>query len=76
MDRHATLACYKSLLKGNPSLLRHWERTGQAKIALRGEGGEEEMMLMQAQAKSLGMAARTIQDACGPPLPRLVELVG
>ena len=60
---HATLACYKALLKGNPALLRHWERTGQAKIALKSEGGEEELLLLQAQATSLGMAARTIQDA-------------
>lgn len=26
--RHATLACYKTLLASNPTLLAHWERTG------------------------------------------------
>lgn len=25
---HATLACYKSMLKSNPKLLHHWERIG------------------------------------------------
>jgi len=25
---HATLACYKALVKKNPKLLRHWELTG------------------------------------------------
>lgn len=25
---HATLACYKALQKGNPTLLKHWERIG------------------------------------------------
>jgi len=59
---HATLACYKTLLKSNPGLLKHWERIGQAKIALRCDG-EEELMLLQAQAQSLGICARTIQDA-------------
>ncbi|KAH8928480.1 PTH2-domain-containing protein [Atractiella rhizophila] len=59
---HATLACYKSLSASNPSLLRHWERTGQAKIALRC-GDEEELLTLQAVAKSLNLCARSIQDA-------------
>ncbi|CBF85966.1 aminoacyl-tRNA hydrolase PTH2 [Aspergillus nidulans FGSC A4] len=61
---HATLACYKYLV-ANPStstILRRWERQGQAKIALQIKS-EEEMQLLQAQAVSLGLCARVIQDA-------------
>ncbi|KAF8480935.1 PTH2-domain-containing protein [Russula ochroleuca] len=59
---HATLACYKALSRTNPSLLRHWERTGQTKVALRCDS-EDEMLLLQAQAQSLNICARSIQDA-------------
>jgi len=59
---HATLACYKTLEKSNPTLLRHWERTGQAKVALRVDS-EEELMLLQATAQSLNICARAIRDA-------------
>ncbi|SCV72652.1 BQ2448_4189 [Microbotryum intermedium] len=59
---HATLACYKSVVKGNPNLVRHWERTGQAKIAVKCDS-EEELLILQATAKSLGICARSIQDA-------------
>ncbi|KAL4932708.1 aminoacyl-tRNA hydrolase PTH2 [Aspergillus undulatus] len=61
---HATLACYKYLV-ANPSsstILRRWERQGQAKIALQIKS-EEELQLLQAQAISLGLCARVIQDA-------------
>ncbi|OJJ64424.1 hypothetical protein ASPSYDRAFT_39154 [Aspergillus sydowii CBS 593.65] len=61
---HATLSCYKYLV-ANPSsstILRRWERQGQAKIALQIKS-EEEMELLQAQAISLGLCARVIQDA-------------
>jgi len=59
---HATLACYKALAKSNPRLLRHWERSGQAKIAVKCDS-EEELLLLQATAQSLNICARTIQDA-------------
>ncbi|KAL4979137.1 PTH2-domain-containing protein [Aspergillus desertorum] len=61
---HATLACYK-YLAANPSsstILRRWEGQGQAKIALQIKS-EEEMQELQAQAISLGLCARIIQDA-------------
>ncbi|EPS99137.1 hypothetical protein FOMPIDRAFT_1125073, partial [Fomitopsis schrenkii] len=60
--QHATLACYKALLKTNPSLLQHWERTGQAKIALKA-GSEEDLLELEAVAKSLNLCARAIHDA-------------
>jgi PTH2 family peptidyl-tRNA hydrolase len=67
---HATLACYKSLLKaaekapGSPAsrLLRRWERTGQAKIAVQTKSQDEIMQLM-GTARSLGITAEVIADA-------------
>ncbi|KAL7410018.1 peptidyl-tRNA hydrolase [Mrakia frigida] len=59
---HATLACYKTLLASNPALLAHWERTGQAKIALQ-IASEDDLLLLQATAQSLNLCARDIQDA-------------
>lgn len=44
------------------SLLKQWERQGQAKIALQIKS-EEDLSLLQAQALSLGLCARVIQDA-------------
>ncbi|KZP32293.1 PTH2-domain-containing protein [Athelia psychrophila] len=59
---HATLACYKALMKTNPKLVQHWERTGQAKIALKAKS-EDELLELEAIAKSLNLCARSIQDA-------------
>ncbi|KLO20534.1 PTH2-domain-containing protein [Schizopora paradoxa] len=59
---HATLACYKALAKSNPSLLRHWERTGQTKVALRCDS-EDDLDLLEASARSLNLCARSIHDA-------------
>ncbi|THH19713.1 hypothetical protein EW146_g1473 [Bondarzewia mesenterica] len=59
---HATLACYKAISKTNPKLVQHWERTGQAKIALRCSS-EDELLELEAIAKSLNLCARSIQDA-------------
>ncbi|KAH9921966.1 peptidyl-tRNA hydrolase PTH2-domain-containing protein [Epithele typhae] len=60
--QHATLACYRALEKSNPALLKHWERTGQAKIALKARS-EDELLELEAIAKSLNLAARSIVDA-------------
>lgn len=60
--RHATLACYKALVKKNPKLIHHWERTGQAKIALKGVS-EEQLLELEAIAKSLNLCARSVLDA-------------
>ncbi|KAH7911233.1 peptidyl-tRNA hydrolase PTH2-domain-containing protein [Hygrophoropsis aurantiaca] len=59
---HATLACYKALMRTNPGLVQHWERTGQAKIALKGSS-EDELLELEAIAKSLNLCARSILDA-------------
>jgi len=61
---HATLACYKYLLNHAPSvpLLKRWEYGGQPKIAVQVKN-EDELLVLQAQAMSLGLCARIIRDA-------------
>ncbi|PCH33427.1 peptidyl-tRNA hydrolase II [Wolfiporia cocos MD-104 SS10] len=50
--QHATLACYKALQQTNP----------QAKIALKVDS-EDELLELEAMAKSLNLCARAIHDA-------------
>ncbi|KAI5777496.1 peptidyl-tRNA hydrolase PTH2-domain-containing protein [Geopyxis carbonaria] len=59
---HATLMCYKAALRAAPALVRRWEQRGVAKIALQA-GSEEELLVMQAQALSLGIVAKIVHDA-------------
>ncbi|KAF9181127.1 hypothetical protein BGZ51_000230 [Haplosporangium sp. Z 767] len=59
---HATLANYKELSKKSPKTLARWEYCGQAKVTLKVEN-EEDMLLLQAQARSIGLAAHSIRDA-------------
>ncbi|KAK0740839.1 peptidyl-tRNA hydrolase PTH2-domain-containing protein [Schizothecium vesticola] len=66
---HATLACYKTLVKASQKgdaraaeILRQWESLGQAKIAVQTKS-EEEMLELMAKARSLGVVAEVIQDA-------------
>ncbi|KAI8098658.1 peptidyl-tRNA hydrolase [Halteromyces radiatus] len=59
---HATLACYKAIQKSNPAVLRKWERSGQAKVALKAVS-EEQLLELQAMALSLNITAQSICDA-------------
>ncbi|KAJ7357147.1 PTH2-domain-containing protein [Mycena albidolilacea] len=59
---HATLACYKTLLSKNPSLLRKWAQAGYLKSVVRCSD-EDALLVLQAQAQSLNLCARSIQDA-------------
>ncbi|KAF9586570.1 Peptidyl-tRNA hydrolase protein 2, mitochondrial [Lunasporangiospora selenospora] len=59
---HATLANYKELNKKTPKMLTRWEYCGQAKVTLKIDN-EEDMLLLQATARSLGLAANSIRDA-------------
>ncbi|KAI9245259.1 peptidyl-tRNA hydrolase PTH2-domain-containing protein [Sporodiniella umbellata] len=59
---HATLACYKAAKKVNSDILRAWESSGQAKVALKCDS-EDKLLELQAIALSLGLPAQTIQDA-------------
>ena len=67
---HATLACYKTLLRAaqrdsnsaEAKLLQRWERGGQAKIAVQVKG-EDEMLELMTRAHGLGVTAEVIADA-------------
>ncbi|KAL2195881.1 peptidyl-tRNA hydrolase PTH2-domain-containing protein [Corynascus similis CBS 632.67] len=67
---HATLACYKSLLRAaqrdplssEGKILRQWERMGQAKIAVQVKS-EDELLVLMGKARSLGVTAEVIADA-------------
>jgi peptidyl-tRNA hydrolase, PTH2 family len=63
---HATLAVYKALIPpASPSgerLRRKWENHGQPKIAVQCKS-EDDLLMLQAQAISLGVVARVIRDA-------------
>ncbi|KAJ7275255.1 peptidyl-tRNA hydrolase, partial [Mycena haematopus] len=59
---HATLACYKTLAKNPAQLLRKWARTGYPKSVVCCSD-EDSLLLLQAQAQSLNLCARSIQDA-------------
>ncbi|KAK7694372.1 hypothetical protein QCA50_001558 [Cerrena zonata] len=59
---HATLACFKAMQKTNPQIIKQWERLGQAKIALRASS-EDELIELEAIAKSLNLCARPVIDA-------------
>ncbi|KAK3837266.1 MAG: peptidyl-tRNA hydrolase PTH2-domain-containing protein [Linnemannia elongata] len=59
---HATLANYKELSKKSPKTLSRWEYFGQAKVTLKVDN-EEDMLMLQAQAMSIGLAAHSIRDA-------------
>ncbi|KAK5119336.1 hypothetical protein LTR85_007692 [Meristemomyces frigidus] len=43
-------------------ILRRWERLGQAKVALKVDS-EDDVLMLQAQAVSLGLCAQVIHDA-------------
>jgi PTH2 family peptidyl-tRNA hydrolase len=67
---HATLACYKTLLKASQKdpncreaqLLKAWERMGQAKIAVQIKS-QDDMLELMGKARSLGITAEVIADA-------------
>ncbi|KAF7306726.1 Peptidyl-tRNA hydrolase II [Mycena indigotica] len=81
MLRTATLSCYRTLVQKNPALIRHWERTGQAKIALKATS-EKQLMELEANAKAKNLCARVVKDgetrtilAIGPAPVELVNAV-
>lgn len=44
------------------SILRRWERTGQAKVALQ-VASEAELETLRARARGLGLCAQVVRDA-------------
>ena len=60
---HATLMCYKAATRHAPNLVRRWEVYGQTKVAVQSRGGEDELLMLQATALSLGVVAKIVHDA-------------
>lgn len=65
---HATLSCYKAMLQSNPDVLRQWERTGQAKVALK-VNNDAQMKELEKKAKGYNLCARVIVDAGRTQIP-------
>ncbi|KPI43628.1 Peptidyl-tRNA hydrolase 2 [Cyphellophora attinorum] len=61
---HATLAVYRALTANSSAsaMLRRWESHGQPKIAVKCES-EDQLLMLQGQAISLGLPAKVIRDA-------------
>ncbi|WFD46330.1 aminoacyl-tRNA hydrolase [Malassezia furfur] len=59
---HATLAAYRLAKRITPRYVQTWQRLGQTKIAIK-VPNEEGLQSLAEAAKSLGVAARIIQDA-------------
>ncbi|KAL9608247.1 MAG: hypothetical protein Q9167_006916, partial [Letrouitia subvulpina] len=62
---HATLACYCALSSSSAlkhPILKRWDRQGHAKIVTQ-VPSEEELLLLQAKALSLGLCAQVVRDA-------------
>ncbi|CAA6658727.1 unnamed protein product [Spirodela intermedia] len=59
---HATLGLYKKLHHRAPKALRRWEMCGQVKVVLKSES-EEDLLLLQARAKSLKLPTHITIDA-------------
>jgi PTH2 family peptidyl-tRNA hydrolase len=59
---HAAIACYESLQKTNPALLKKWRRAGQPKITVQAKS-QDELLTLQGIAMSLGVTAKSIMDA-------------
>ncbi|KAK9369338.1 peptidyl-tRNA hydrolase PTH2-domain-containing protein [Lipomyces kononenkoae] len=59
---HATLGCYKKAIKHLPMVVKIWERSGQPKITVQTKG-EDSLLILQAQAKSVGITHCLVRDA-------------
>ncbi|RKP04161.1 hypothetical protein CXG81DRAFT_23267 [Caulochytrium protostelioides] len=85
---HACLGAYKNALAYDPEANAIWEKRGQMKVVLRGNG-EEELFEKQAEARALGLITELICDAgrtqiaestytvlaIGPGPPELIDKV-
>ncbi|KIY51392.1 peptidyl-tRNA hydrolase II, partial [Fistulina hepatica ATCC 64428] len=69
----ATLACYKALKARNTKLVSHWERIGQAKIALKAKN-EVQLIELETAAKRLDLCARAVNQRGVSENPRPVVL--
>lgn len=59
---HAAVGAYQNCMKRNPRLLRHWDESGSAKIAVKVESEEELMGIFKA-ARDKNINTCLIRDA-------------
>merc|ERR1712059_57932 len=59
---HATLSAYKQAKRKCPEVLRTWESNGQPKVTVKCDS-EDDLMLLLAQARSVGLVSAVIADA-------------
>lgn len=59
---HAALDAAEAARKKHPGWYDSWREQGQAKVVVKGEGGEEGLLDLQRQARSLGLPVSLIQD--------------
>jgi len=64
---HATLGAYRISERYAPMNVKHWFRSGQAKIAVKCT--EEEMLQVAEHAKRLGVVSYTVEDAGRTQIP-------
>ncbi len=75
---HAAVGAYQGALKLAPNTLKWWERTGCAKIALKGEN-DDTLFQIEETARSLGLITYLVEDAGRTQIPagsRTVLAVG
>ncbi|GAU39966.1 hypothetical protein TSUD_61550 [Trifolium subterraneum] len=74
-EGHATLGLYKKVLYRAPKALNRWEMSAQPKVVVKIES-EEDMLALQARAKSLKLPTHITIDAGRTQIaPRPVEVV-
>ncbi len=59
---HAAVAAFKKARAHQPAILKKWERQGQPKIVTKVDN-ENDLLMMLATARSLGLISSIIQDA-------------
>ncbi|CAH0595516.1 unnamed protein product [Chrysodeixis includens] len=73
---HAAVGAYEKALKEDPSILKTWLRTGQAKIALKIDSLES-LKQISDNAKKMGLITTTIRDAGRTQIaPNSITVVG
>jgi len=60
---HAALMCYQRAQIMDPENLELWEATGTAKVCLKTDGGEEELINLRKKAKAEGLVTAIVCDA-------------
>ena len=60
---HACLSAFQHASTSNPDYVKEWTYSGQAKVTLKCDGGEQELLALQSDARRRGLTAMSICDA-------------